>query len=146
MENKNDVILNQENIAVTENKNNYYFEITNENVDKTISENEDFSISERTMRIIKNRNKRRNKIRMNFLYKIGFILFIIAIGFLITAMVICLVENSVDHDSFLAILFSIISAALALLGIIFTCVSKEKSPKKRRVKSKRFNDDKQVID
>ena len=151
MENKNDVILNQENIAVTENKNNYYFEITNENVDKTISENEDFSISERTMRIIKNRNKRR-KINgrimkvYELLYKIGFILFIIAIGFLITAMVICLVENSVDHDSFLAILFSIISAALALLGIIFTCVSKEKSPKKRRVKSKRFNDDKQVID
>ncbi|MCH5300307.1 MAG: hypothetical protein J1E56_03230 [Ruminococcus sp.] len=114
MENKDYVALNQENTAETENK--------------------DFEISERTKRIIKERIKRRNRIRMNFLYKIGFILFVIAITLLIAAMVICLIEDAIDHDSFLAIIFSMISAFLAFLGIIFTCVSKEKPPKKRKIK------------
>lgn len=129
MENKDNdnAILNQENTAESENENKK--DNQRENVDENIkeigNENEDFSLSERTLKIIKKRNKRRNKVRMNFLYKIGFILFIIAIGFLIAAMVICLVENAIDHDSFLAILFSMISASLAFVGIIFTCISKE---------------------
>lgn len=114
MENKDYVALNQENTAEIKNK--------------------DFEISERTKRIIKERIKRRNRIRMNFLYTIGFILFVIAITLLITAMVICLFEDAMDHDSFLTILFSMLSTLLALLGMIFTCVSKEKPPKKRKIK------------
>lgn len=110
--------------------------------------NEKSGISERTKRIIKERRKRKkikNKIRMNFLYKTGFILFVIAIVFLIAAMVICLVEDARNHDSFFAILFSMISVALALLGIIFTCVSKEKTYKMRRAKKKRLTN-KEVAD
>lgn len=133
MKNKDNdnAILNQKNTTESENENKRDNQRKNvdENIKEISNENEDFSISKRTLRIIKKRNKRRNKIKMNFLYKIGFILFVIAIGFLIAAMVICLVEDAIDHDSFLAILFSIISASLAFLGIILTCISKEKPTK-----------------
>lgn len=122
MENKDNVILNKENTTETKNKA--------------------FVISERTKRIIKERRKRKkrkNSIRMNFFYKIGFILFVIAIGLLITAMTICLIEGAKNHNSFFAILFSMISASLAFLGIIFTCVSKEKMPKKRKDKKNKLS-------
>lgn len=144
MENNDNVIVNEENTAETEIENDNQSEIEDIDINtfKVDTESDDLLISERTQRIIKERRKRkkkRYKIRMNFLYKIGFILFVIAIGLLITAMVICLVEGATDHDSFLAILFSMISAFFAFLGIIFTCVSKEKTFKKRRVKKNKIN-------
>ena len=82
--------------------------------------------------------EKKNKIKMNFLYKTAFVLFCIAFCLLIAAMVICLAEDSDAHNSFFAILFSTISAGLAFLGIIFACVSKEKKQGKRQRKKHRY--------
>lgn len=84
---------------------------------------------------ITDKSKTKNeKVKMNFMYKTAFVLFCAAFCLLVAAMVICLVENSDIHQSFFAILFSCISAGLALLGIIFACVSKEKKQVKRQRK------------
>lgn len=85
----------------------------------------------------KPRKKKRRKVRMNFMYKIAFILFCIAFVLLVASMVICLVEDHPDSDSFYAILFSRISAGLAVLGVIFACVSKTKKPKVKKEKKKK---------
>ncbi len=65
--------------------------------------------------------------RMNFLYKTAVVLFIIAIGFLIAAMVICITEDNPDHESALSMIFSWVSAGTAFLGIIFTLLSRRKA-------------------
>lgn len=78
-----------------------------------------------------------NKHRISVLYIIAVGLFVIALFLLIAAMVICLVENSKEHNSFFATLFSTISAGVALLGIIFVCVSKDKEPKQKKAKKKK---------
>lgn len=85
----------------------------------------------------KPRKKKRRKVRMNFMYKIAFVLFCIAFVLLVASMVICLVEDHPDSDSFYAILFSRISAGLAVLGVIFACVSKTKKPKVKKEKKQK---------
>ena len=110
-------------------------ETTEENAELTAVEEKETELPQDEKNAKKPRKKKRRKVRMNFMYKIAFILFCIAFGLLIASMVICLVEDHPDSDSFYAILFSRISAGLATLGVIFACVSKTKKPKVKKEKN-----------
>ncbi len=130
-----------------ENIQHITLENTTEKVTETTEENAELTVIEETKLpqadepAKKQRKKKRRKVRMNFMYKIAFILFCIAFVLLVASMVICLVEDHPDSDSFYAILFSRISAGLATLGVIFACVSKAKKPKAKKEKKHKKEDE-----
>lgn len=130
--------MENENIQQTlENKTEEVAEATEENTKLNAVEEKEAELSQAEEPAKKLRKKKRRKVRMNFMYKIAFILFCIAFGLLVASMVICLVEDHPDNDSFYAILFSRISAGLATLGVIFACVSKAKKPKAKKEKKQK---------
>ena len=77
--------------------------------------------------------KNKNKKKMNFLYKIAFILSLMCIPLLVISLIVAYAQEQPGWS----VLFSGSGAFLAFIGIILGMVSKPKKPKKKRRRKKR---------
>ncbi len=74
--------------------------------------------------------KKKNKRRMNFLYKISFILCLLCLPLLVISMIVAYLFEEPEFS----VIFSASGAFLAFLGIILGMCSKPKKPKKKKRK------------
>ncbi len=74
--------------------------------------------------------KKKNKRRMNFLYKISFILSLLCLPLLVISMIVAYLFEEPEFS----VIFSASGAFLAFLGIILGMCSKPKKPKKKKRK------------
>ena len=74
--------------------------------------------------------KKKNKRRMNFLYKISFILCLLCLPLLVISMIVAYLFEEPEFS----VIFTASGAFLAFLGIILGMCSKPKKPKKKKRK------------
>ena len=74
--------------------------------------------------------KKKNKRRMNFLYKISFILCLLCLPLLVISMIVAYLFEEPEFS----VIFSASGAFLAFLGIILGMCSKPKKPRKKKRK------------
>lgn len=78
-------------------------------------------------------NENNNKKKMNFLYKIAFILSLMCVPLLVISIIVAYLQEQPEWS----VLFSASGAFLAFVGIILGMLSKPKKPKKKRRRKKR---------
>ena len=74
--------------------------------------------------------KKKNKRRINFIYKISFILCLLCLPLLVISMIVAYLFEEPEFS----VIFSASGAFLAFLGIILGMCSKPKKPKKKKRK------------